>query len=67
MDYIDQRKGDKKTIVFTNTKRMASQLERMLADFGAVAIHGDKRPEQRRSVIRDFREGRVNALIARGS
>ena len=65
MDYIDQRKDNKKTIVFTNTKRMASQLERMLADFGAVAIHGDKK--QRQSVIRDFREGRVNALIARGS
>ena len=46
---------------------MANQLEFMLADFGAAAIHGDKSFKQRRSVIEDFREGRVNALIARVS
>ena len=67
MNYIDQRKDDKKTIVFTSTKATAERLELMLADFGVAAIHGGKRPEQRRRVIRDFREGRVNALIARGS
>ena len=67
MDYIDQRKDDKKTIIFTSTKAMANQLEHLLADFGAAAIHGDKNADQRRRVIRDFRQGRFNALIARGS
>jgi len=65
MDYIDNRKNDKKTIIFTSTKRMADELEyRLDKSFGAAAIHGDKSPDQRRKVLAMFRQGRVNALIA---
>lgn len=65
MDYIDERKDDKKTIIFTSTKRMANQLEHILdRDFGAAAIHGDKSADQRRRVLSNFRKGKINALIA---
>lgn len=62
--YVQQYKG--KVLVFTATKRMCDQLSRGLCRAGwcASAMHGDKRQEERDSVLADFKEGRTSILIA---
>jgi ATP-dependent RNA helicase DDX5/DBP2 len=58
-------KGDR-TIMFVETKKGCDQLTRSLRGDGypAMAIHGDKSQDERDRVLRDFRDGRVNILIA---
>lgn len=62
---LEETKEDK-VIVFCNTKRMCDEIETYLfkKDFRAAAIHGDKSQSARDSVIRSFKSGRNNILIA---
>jgi superfamily II DNA/RNA helicase len=55
-----------RTIMFTRTKAMADRLARDLQDFGvkAAPIHGDLRQTSREKSLRDFSEGRLEALVA---
>lgn len=55
-----------RTIMFTRTKAMADRLARDLQDFGvkAAAIHGDLRQSSREKSLRDFSEGKLEALVA---
>mmetsp|Transcript_11064 Transcript_11064/g.22041 ORF Transcript_11064/g.22041 Transcript_11064/m.22041 type:complete len:322 (+) Transcript_11064:513-1478(+) len=58
-------KGDR-TIMFVETKKGCDTLTRSLRGdgFPAMAIHGDKTQDERDRVLRDFREGHVQILIA---
>jgi len=58
--------GDKKVLVFTETKRGADALCRELQyqQMSAAAIHGDKEQRQRDRTLSEFRSGRTNILIA---
>ncbi|KAJ3050986.1 ATP-dependent RNA helicase dbp2 [Rhizophlyctis rosea] len=55
-----------KTIIFTSTKRMADQLTFLLRDEGytALAIHGDKKQQERDWVMAEFKSNRAPILIA---
>lgn len=55
-----------RTIMFTRTKVMADRLARDLADYGvkAAPIHGDLRQTSREKSLRDFSEGKLEALVA---
>ena len=55
-----------RTIMFTRTKVMADRLARDLKGFGvkAAPIHGDLRQSNREKSLRDFIEGRLEALVA---
>lgn len=56
----------KKVLVFTSTKRTADKLCDKLYDDKVYveALHGDKRQSQRMKIINDFKQGRVDVLIA---
>jgi superfamily II DNA/RNA helicase len=58
--------GVKRTMVFCNTKRACDRLATELARLGVVAqaIHGDLRQRQREKALRDFTNGRIQALVA---
>ncbi len=55
-----------RTIMFTRTKVMADRLVGELGDLGmrAAAIHGDLRQSQREKSLRDFGDGKLQALVA---
>ncbi|KAJ3279028.1 ATP-dependent RNA helicase dbp2, partial [Borealophlyctis nickersoniae] len=55
-----------KTIIFTGTKRMADEITRYLRqdEFAALAIHGDKKQQERGRVMQGFRKGRAPILVA---
>merc|ERR1711879_132129 len=55
-----------KIIIFTATKRMADQLSRNLKyqRLYADAIHGDKNQHDRDRVLANFKENRINILVA---
>jgi ATP-dependent RNA helicase DDX21 len=54
-----------KTIVFTQTKRDADRLSYGLKrTFTCEALHGDISQNQRERTLSDFREGRINLLVA---
>jgi ATP-dependent RNA helicase DeaD len=58
--------GDTKTIVFTHTKREAEELAQELREMGfsVSALHGDYSQRKRESVLKGFREGRFDILVA---
>jgi superfamily II DNA/RNA helicase len=58
--------GVKRTMVFCNTKRTCHRLATDLSRLGVVAeaIHGDLRQRQREKALRDFANGRIQALVA---
>jgi ATP-dependent RNA helicase DeaD len=58
--------GIRKAIIFTRTKRGAHQLSRKLkrSGFNADALHGNLSQPQRDRVTRDFRENKVDFLVA---
>lgn len=64
-EHLNARRGER-VLVFARTRRgvdrLAEQLERDGFEIGA--IHGDKRQRERDRTIRDFKNGRVMALIA---
>jgi len=55
-----------KCLVFTGTKRMADQIEHKLNRRGykAAAIHGDKRQQDRDYVLKNFKSGRIQIMVA---
>ncbi|KAJ3180485.1 ATP-dependent RNA helicase dbp2 [Geranomyces variabilis] len=55
-----------KTIIFTGTKRVADEITRYLRQdgFAALAIHGDKKQQERDWVMQEFKAGKAPILIA---
>lgn len=60
------QKDPKRTIIFTNTKKMAEELAEFLNENGykADGIHGDMKQSQRTSVMNAFKGGRTSILVA---
>ncbi|XJO71100.1 hypothetical protein BDV3_000673 [Batrachochytrium dendrobatidis] len=58
--------ADQKTIIFTGTKRTADDITRDLRHdgFPALAIHGDKKQQERDWVMQEFKSGKTPILIA---
>lgn len=56
----------KLSVVFCNTKRMADEVAQQLKDRGyfAEGLHGDLKQSQRDRVMKSFRTGRVDILVA---
>lgn len=56
----------KKSIIFCNTKRMVENLEDEIAQKGykVDSIHGDMRQSSRDNVMKKFRKGTIDVLIA---
>ena len=61
-----KKEGPERAIVFVRTKRRADTCARRLSRAGITcgAIHGDRSQAQRERALRDFREGRVQVLVA---
>lgn len=57
--------GDK-TIIFVETKKKVENVTKNIKRFGwpAVCMHGDKSQQERDYVLREFRNGRSNILVA---
>lgn len=55
-----------RVIVFTNTKRMADELSSLLRskNISANALHGDMPQNTRTAVLKEFRDGLLNILVA---
>lgn len=53
-------------LVFCNAKKTCDRLEKQLnaQDIDALALHGDKSPEQRTERLERFKQGELNLLIA---
>jgi len=66
--FIDvlQKTMGKKSIVFTQTKAMADEVADRLREegFNADAIHGDYSQAKRERVLKNFRTGRLDILVA---
>ncbi|MDN0069770.1 DEAD/DEAH box helicase [Collinsella ihumii] len=61
-----KKEGPERVIVFVRTKRRADTCARRLERSGIKcgAIHGDRSQAQRERALRDFREGKVQVLVA---
>lgn len=61
-----KKEGAERAIVFVRTKRRADTCARRLERAGITCgvIHGDRSQAQRERALRDFRAGRVQALVA---
>ena len=57
---------DHTAIVFTRTKHGADRLARRLSQSGhrTAALHGDRSQGQRERALRDFKNGRIDVLVA---
>jgi len=57
---------DAKVVVFTNTKRRADKLAKLLWEngYGCAAIHGDKNQVEREKSLKSFRSGEWPVLVA---
>ena len=55
-----------RTMVFCNTKRACDRLAESLSKLGVVAeaIHGDLRQRQRERALKQFSDGKIQALVA---
>ena len=53
-------------IVFTDTKKGADNLCRELTynHYSALSLHGDKEQRERDQILRDFRNGEIDILVA---
>lgn len=51
-------------LVFTSTKEQANRLIERLSRYPAAACHGDMRQGARRRAMTDFREGKIQILVA---
>lgn len=56
----------KQVLIFVRTKQGADRLVKQLIQYEllATAIHGDKNQQQRTQALNDFKEGRIQALVA---
>lgn len=57
---------DNKTIIFVETKKKVDNITRTIRRFGhrAVCMHGDKSQQERDYVLKEFRNGNSNILVA---
>lgn len=55
-----------KTIIFVETKKKVENVTKNIKRYGwpAVCMHGDKSQQERDYVLREFRNGRSNILVA---
>lgn len=62
----DSKPEDRKILIFTNTKRMADNVAYSLKRNGisADSIHSDRSQFQRETTLRNFRDGRVQVMVA---
>jgi ATP-dependent RNA helicase DDX5/DBP2 len=69
LDKAQDTSRSAKTIIFTATKRNADELTRNLRNdgFEALAIHGDKKQQERDWVMNQFKSGKSPILIATGT
>ncbi|XP_037955079.1 ATP-dependent RNA helicase p62 isoform X2 [Teleopsis dalmanni] len=65
-EIYDTSENPGKIIIFVETKRRVDQLVRFIRSFGVRcgAIHGDKSQSERDFVLREFRSGKSNILVA---
>ncbi|XP_032576281.1 ATP-dependent RNA helicase p62 isoform X2 [Drosophila sechellia] len=65
-DIYDTSESPGKIIIFVETKRRVDNLVRFIRSFGVRcgAIHGDKSQSERDFVLREFRSGKSNILVA---
>ncbi|CAO3582655.1 unnamed protein product [Absidia cylindrospora] len=63
---MDEPENERKTIIFTSTKRTADDITRFLRQdgFPALAIHGDKAQNERDWVLNQFRTGGHPIMVA---
>ncbi|CAO3621170.1 unnamed protein product [Cunninghamella blakesleeana] len=63
---MDEPQNERKTIIFTGTKRTADDITRFLRQdgFPALAIHGDKAQNERDWVLNQFRTGGHPIMVA---
>lgn len=56
----------KRVLIFSRTKHGADRIHRSLMDkhFSSSVIHGNKTQNQRQRALQDFRNGKVNILVA---
>ena len=56
----------KSVLVFSRTKHGADKIVKMLkrAEINAAAIHGNKSQPQRQKALGDFKDGKINVLVA---
>lgn len=64
--YLIETKELDQVLLFTRTKHGADRIARDLKKkgIGAAAIHGDKAQNQRQKALAEFKEGRVQVLVA---
>ncbi|CAG0914664.1 unnamed protein product [Notodromas monacha] len=65
LEEISQNR-ERKTLIFTETKKGADELTRRMRrqGYSAMTIHGDKSQPERDAVLNDFRFGRTTILVA---
>ncbi|KAM7359284.1 ATP-dependent RNA helicase Rm62 isoform 2-T2 [Cochliomyia hominivorax] len=65
-EIYDTSENPGKIIIFVETKRRVDHLVRFIRSFGVRcgAIHGDKSQSERDFVLREFRSGKSNILVA---
>ncbi|WP_106916024.1 DEAD/DEAH box helicase [Chryseobacterium aurantiacum] len=63
---ILRKKDSIKSLVFTRTKQVANKLVQQLESVGifAAAIHGNKSQEAKQSALDDFKNSKINVLVA---
>ena len=64
--YLIGSKNWKQVLVFTRTKQCADELAKEMTKDGvkSLSIHGDKSQGAREKALREFKEGKVRALVA---
>ncbi|KAI7848451.1 P-loop containing nucleoside triphosphate hydrolase protein [Circinella umbellata] len=63
---MEEPENERKTLIFTSTKRTADEITRYLRQdgFPALAIHGDKQQNERDWVLNQFRTGGHPIMVA---
>lgn len=66
LERVIQENPDSKILVFVRTKVRAERVAKAMQRVGiqALTIHGDKEQHDRSKVLREFKEGDINVLIA---
>ncbi|KYR02598.1 putative RNA helicase [Tieghemostelium lacteum] len=64
--FLESINPNDKTIIFAETKRGVDSLQKRLQSIGvkSIGIHGDKSQAERDSVLRDFKTGKTQVMIA---
>jgi ATP-dependent RNA helicase RhlE len=64
--HLLQGEAIREALIFTRTKHGANKVAKVLnqAGFGAEAIHGNKSQSARQQALKNFKEGKLRALVA---